>query len=863
MARIPLSLVTALVFAGGCGDDTVAPSAADLSVEVSDDRDPVFTGTFVQYTHVVTNLGPGPATEVDLHTRSIGGTIQLPQVSGVAACRNEGAGVVCTIGTLASGESRTIVLNVLAPDQAGQITQDASAFGDDPDPVPTNDDDTETTVVVAPRLDFSVVKRSDKPAVELGSGDFTFEIEITNTGDVGIASIQVSDPHSGSFTLDPSQLPTGCEIDAISIECNLDSPPALAPGLAITLRYRAIPSQTGVFTNIATVTAEGTLTKAASAQVTVTAPPPQFIPQITATPDEVAVNAPVSITLEAENTGLVPITTITGTLTLPGQVTIVPGSLSAGCTSQGTTVTCAANTLLNPGALFEPVVLFNVSSNQAGTFAINGSFTANGSTNRLVSTSFDVLIPTPPEFAVNLEIDDDILTVGQTTGLSLNITNQGTTAISQLLVELTLGAGARFAGLEPPATNLSRLIELASTPIEPSQIRKVDLPEFEAVTVSSVPINGTVTANGLTTRPVSGQVQIVPTAPDAETFILLPNLNGLFGLSVNHGPPFDPFEIILPGRSGSSEGATFAVNGSASAFIVFNSKHVVRLDVQPSGPFRSADALPDNASLFTEGASISLAEIPFNVAVNRQGSCVAVPLQSAGVIQQLTANLVDAGQLALPGGFPTRVQFNPMHDVAYIADGTKIVVASVNPATCSLTQTGAPPTYTNRRYTEVDSRGEFLHVLTYNLFGATSTLVLQRLANGLPTGVPTVTPLPAGANQVIPHPTQDVVYVVQDAPNQGVRRVTFDRVAGTYTVGSLFAGGNVDELAFTPDASRLYYTEVTNFDKGRICWVDLTPAGDFSGGSTCQTEVPPRGRIDSDILIIRRPQAAGQPSRRP
>jgi hypothetical protein len=270
------------------------------------------------------------------------------------------------------------------------------------------------------------------------------------------------------------------------------------------------------------------------------------------------------------------------------------------------------------------------------------------------------------------------------------------------------------------------------------------------------------------------------------------------------------------------------------------SKTIVRYNVSPSG-------------ILSEASSSAFAEPPFQFDINRQQTCIGVPLQNTARIQMLTANLAPTSQLQIPGGFPTTVLFNPAHDRAYIGNGPDVLTVVTDPVTCSLSQPSTT-VYPDKRAMAMDPRGDFLFILTWRQVGAQSTLVLQRLTNGVPQGGSSVTNLPAGAFHLEPHPTLDVVYVLQDAPNTAIRKVTFDRATGVATVGAAVSAPGVDEVTFNRGATRLYYTNVANPTRGRICWFDLNASGDLLGTPACDDN--PLRDIDADLLIIHPPPTA-------
>lgn len=130
----------------------LAPAAAfgastDLSIDKTDNADPVTVDTQLTYTLAVANAGPDTANGIEV-------TDDLPnQLDVVSAdptqgsCDVNGKKVSCALGSLATQASATVELIVI-PRKAGQIVNEATVSGADPDPVAANNADTETTTVI-------------------------------------------------------------------------------------------------------------------------------------------------------------------------------------------------------------------------------------------------------------------------------------------------------------------------------------------------------------------------------------------------------------------------------------------------------------------------------------------------------------------------------------------------------------------------------------------------------------------------------------------------------------------------------------------------------------------------------------------
>jgi uncharacterized repeat protein (TIGR01451 family) len=120
--------------------------AADLSLQKSDSADSVSRGSTLTYTLLVTNHGPASAAGVQLVDRLPDSVRFVSASSTAGSCSTAGALVTCSLGTLASGDSATVTIQVTAR-RTGTAANTADVSSLSPDPNPTNNTDTEETVI--------------------------------------------------------------------------------------------------------------------------------------------------------------------------------------------------------------------------------------------------------------------------------------------------------------------------------------------------------------------------------------------------------------------------------------------------------------------------------------------------------------------------------------------------------------------------------------------------------------------------------------------------------------------------------------------------------------------------------------------
>ena len=272
--------------------DVIAPA---ISITKSVDKPTVISGTQVTWTVNVTNTGDVTLTNVAVTDPTAPG---CATVIGSLAPGASAAAITCT-STITTGTTNTAT--VTGKDPLGNtLTKDASA----------------TVGVIAPAI--SITKSVDKPTVISGT-QVTWTVNVTNTGDVDLTDVAVSDPTAPGCATVIGSLAAGASVPAITCTSTIT---------------------TGT-TNTATVTGKdplgNTLTKDASATVNVIAPGLS----ITKTVDDSLVTSGTTVTwtITVTNTGDVTLSNVTiGDAVAPGCDTVIP-TLAAGATSAPITCT--------------------------------------------------------------------------------------------------------------------------------------------------------------------------------------------------------------------------------------------------------------------------------------------------------------------------------------------------------------------------------------------------------------------------------------------------------------------------------------------------------------------------------------------
>jgi uncharacterized repeat protein (TIGR01451 family) len=124
--------------------------AADLQIVKTASAATVPVGSAVTYTLTVSNLGPNTATGVTVRDNLPAG-VTFVSAAGAGWQESEAAGIVTfTAGSLASGASATLTVNILAPNTVGTITNVSTVTSNTSDTNMNNNTSQATVAVVAP-----------------------------------------------------------------------------------------------------------------------------------------------------------------------------------------------------------------------------------------------------------------------------------------------------------------------------------------------------------------------------------------------------------------------------------------------------------------------------------------------------------------------------------------------------------------------------------------------------------------------------------------------------------------------------------------------------------------------------------------
>jgi uncharacterized repeat protein (TIGR01451 family) len=198
-------------------------ASADLAVTKTDSADPVLNGQQFTYTLKVTNVGPDAATGISI-------VDEVPEgasfVSAPDACEENAGTVTCHVGDLPNAddaatdaivENEQIFAVTLQAVVVGTLTSTASVDGLEGDPVPGNDSDTESTVVVA-AADLSVSAQKNFTTAQRGQ-ELSYTFTVSNQGPDSAEGVALGSVLPDEMTFVSS--PDGCLEEAGEVTCSI------------------------------------------------------------------------------------------------------------------------------------------------------------------------------------------------------------------------------------------------------------------------------------------------------------------------------------------------------------------------------------------------------------------------------------------------------------------------------------------------------------------------------------------------------------------------------------------------------------------------------------------------------------------
>ncbi|MGZ4148053.1 MAG: DUF11 domain-containing protein [Actinomycetota bacterium] len=178
---------------------TVQPRAADLSITKSG-PETVIAGDTFGYAIGVANAGPDDAHGVTVTDPLPAGVSFVGATPAAGSCAESAGTMTCDLGTLASGGSTSIDLQVRANPLVGNdplvLSNEASVTSDRPDPTPDDDISTVVRTTVMPSAsgpDLELTSVANVPNPVTGGYDLGYSAVVTNLGPGDASAVVLSD----------------------------------------------------------------------------------------------------------------------------------------------------------------------------------------------------------------------------------------------------------------------------------------------------------------------------------------------------------------------------------------------------------------------------------------------------------------------------------------------------------------------------------------------------------------------------------------------------------------------------------------------------------------------------------------------
>ncbi len=503
---------TAAVSGGGdanLGDNTSsstnpASRVADLALVKTASKHSVKIGDTFSYSLEVTNNGPSKATSVAISDEIPAG---LSFVSADPGCTYEPVNgtVVCAIGTLNNGVSKTVNITVQVDgDAAGQITNHASTSAQQNDPDPSNNSDDET--VDASGADLKVTKTLKSPSAPVKTGDtVVYEIKVENNGPSDATGVVLYDALPAGLTA-VSANDAECDVSGGAVTCPIGD---LANGATYTVEVtgKVKPGQDELV-NKATATGNEDDPNPGDNEDEVTTPvTPQadLAIQKLASVAEIVPGEEFTYTFKVTNNGPDNVTGITVTDTLPAGLTYVDGA--PGCNAVGQVVTCTINFLAAGGSGQTGIsVKYTGNANSVANTAKVGSDVPDPNPDNNTSTIENPVVEANADVQIVKTVDNADPQAGDTITYTLTVKNNGPGVAKGVVATDQLPSGVTFVSADAPCTELNGKVTCPAGDLASGEEASFKI-KVKVNTWTNPPVEG---SHGLDVQKVETQIDLNP-----------------------------------------------------------------------------------------------------------------------------------------------------------------------------------------------------------------------------------------------------------------------------------------------------------------------------------------------------------------
>ena len=796
----------------------VTPQQADLAVTKTVDNPTPNVGDTVTFTVTLADNGPDPATNVTLFDLLPAG-LSLLGATPSQGTYDSGSGV-WTVGTVDPAVAEQLILTALVVSPNAQTNTATVSHSDQFDPDPTNNQGSATET--PQQADLALVKTINRLQPNVGD-TIVFTVTLTNNGPNIATDVQVNDP-----------LPSGLAfVSAIPSLGTYDSTTGLwtvgtvSPGAPQTLQLEATIISPNPQLNTATISHSDQFDpNPGNNSASATATPLVADLQVSKTVSNPTPNVGdvITYTITLKDNGPDPATTVTVNDQLPAGVSFVSADPSEG-TYDNTTGVWTVGTV-NPG---DPqtltIMALVVSPNpEANTASVGHSdvFDPNPANN---SNSASVN-PQEADLALSKTVDVATPNVGDTITYTLTLTDTGPSDATNVAVTDPLPGGLTFVSDTPSQGNYDSTTGVWTVGTVTTLTPQTLLIQARVVSPGAATNTATIShADQFDPDPANDAASATVTPQQADLALAkvvsnpTPNVGDLITFTVtlnNFGPNVATGVLIddqLPAgltlvSSAPSQGSydstpavwdAGTVDTAGPAFLRLTARvvgtgaelntatvgHSDQFDPDPGNNSASALATPQQADLVVSKAASDPTPALNEIITYTARVFNAGPDDATNV--QLT-DTFPAGVMVLSGSTPNGTYNNGVWDVGTVANGTFATLTITAQVTAAGVQTNSitvshsdqfdPNLANNTGTTSIQPQsadvaiGKSVNDPTPNV-GDTVTFTLTVFNTGPDnaTAVSVSDPLPAGLG-----------FVSADQP-------TYDPTTGTWTVGTVAAGG--------------------------------------------------------------------------
>ncbi len=420
----------------------------DLSIDKTDTPDPVIAGQRLNYTLLVTNLGPSDATGVTVEDTLPAGVTYVSATSSQGTVTASGGTLTATLGDLDVGAQATITIAVdVAASARGTLVNTASVSGNETETNLENNEDQVSTQINT-LIDLAIDKTGSPDPVTPGQR-LTYTLTVTNAGPSDATGVQVVDTlPSGVVFVSATSSQGTVSGSGSTVTAALGN---LADGgqATVTILADVAAAASGTLVNAATVSGSEPETNLNNNtdQVSTTIQPRIDLAIIKAdSPDPVFAGGQLTYTLSVVNNGPSSATGVTVVDTLPTGITYQSATTTQGTVSQsGNTVTASVGPLAG-GATATVTILVTVDPATLGTITNVATVTGNETETNTANNQDDE--PTQVQAQIDLTIaktdSADPVTAGGQLTYTLVVTNNGPSSATGVVVTDTLPAALTF-----------------------------------------------------------------------------------------------------------------------------------------------------------------------------------------------------------------------------------------------------------------------------------------------------------------------------------------------------------------------------------------------------------------------------------